>query len=150
MDVNLSLRLQRRVACDQSFNISCLLGRIQYDVGYLTIEDKCFIEHVEGKSVWNNTYDSILQKYYICIFLLTRAKLSKACIYFMSCRTPKVILMFVKLFCIFYRVRGNIDSEFIPTLYKFLLSTYRKCSVRNILPCRESRPMTEPETYSCY
>lgn len=108
MDVNLSLRLQRRVACDQSFNISCLLGRIQYDVGYLTIKDECFIE---GKSVWNNTYVSILQKYYICIFLLTRAKLSNAFIYFMSCRTPKVILMFVKLLCIFYRARGNIDKH---------------------------------------
>ncbi|CAC5367994.1 unnamed protein product [Mytilus coruscus] len=44
MDVNLSLRLQRRVACDQSFNISCLLGKIHYDVGYLTIKDECSIE----------------------------------------------------------------------------------------------------------
>ncbi|VDI76221.1 Hypothetical predicted protein [Mytilus galloprovincialis] len=44
IDVNLSLRLQRRVACDRSFNISCLLGRKQYDVGYLTIKDECSFE----------------------------------------------------------------------------------------------------------
>ncbi|CAG2197456.1 unnamed protein product [Mytilus edulis] len=51
MDVNLSLRLQRIVACDQSFNISCLLGRIQYDVGYLTIKDECFIEGISTANI---------------------------------------------------------------------------------------------------
>ncbi|XP_071149912.1 uncharacterized protein [Mytilus edulis] len=41
MDVNLSLSLQRRVACSRSFNISCHFARKQYDVGYLKPKDEC-------------------------------------------------------------------------------------------------------------
>ncbi|CAC5420517.1 unnamed protein product [Mytilus coruscus] len=50
MELNLSLRLQRRVTCNRSFNISCHIGRKQYDVGYLTLKDECSLEHVEGMS----------------------------------------------------------------------------------------------------
>ncbi|CAC5420523.1 unnamed protein product [Mytilus coruscus] len=41
MDVNLSLSLQRRVACSRSLNISCHVARKQYDVGYLKLKDEC-------------------------------------------------------------------------------------------------------------
>ncbi|XP_052079924.1 uncharacterized protein LOC127718063 [Mytilus californianus] len=41
MDVNLSLSLQRIVACSRSLNISCNVARKQYDVGYLKLKDEC-------------------------------------------------------------------------------------------------------------
>ncbi|XP_063410919.1 uncharacterized protein LOC134693914 [Mytilus trossulus] len=41
MAVNFSLSLQRRVACNRSFNITCHVARRQYEVGYLKLKDEC-------------------------------------------------------------------------------------------------------------